>query len=108
MGKEKKARLLTMDELQNRPCEVNGTPALFHRWMEDDSVLLKLGAFVSLEDRRALTRAFYEDSIIPAGGTVTVVHHTFALVEFEDGTIGKVKPEDICFVKTEVQNEKSF
>lgn len=102
MKDSKKARLLSMDDLQNRPCKVDGVPALFHRWIEEDSVLLKIGAFVSMEDRRNLARAFYEDSIVPAGGTVTVVRHTFALVEFEDGTIAKVKPEAIRFMITEV------
>ena len=46
MRKHKKARLLTMDELRARPCEVDGRPALFHRWVEevikDDYVLTAL------------------------------------------------------------------
>ena len=32
-----KARLLTMDELHARPCEVDGRPALFLKWTEDDN-----------------------------------------------------------------------
>ena len=32
---EKKVRLLIMDELDARPCEVDGRPALFHRWVEE-------------------------------------------------------------------------
>lgn len=35
MKKGKKTRLLTMDELHARPCEVDGRPALFHRWIEE-------------------------------------------------------------------------
>lgn len=75
MGKEKKARLLTMDELQNRPCEVNGTPALFHRWVEEARPVVRPAAFRFVE----------------------VIHETFALVEYQDGTIGKVKPEAVRF-----------
>lgn len=30
-----KTRLLPMDELRARPCEVDGRPALFHRWVEE-------------------------------------------------------------------------
>lgn len=30
-----KKRLLPMAELQARPCEVDGRPALFHRWVEE-------------------------------------------------------------------------
>lgn len=35
MKKHKKARLLTMDELHSRPCEVDGCPAFFLRWVEE-------------------------------------------------------------------------
>jgi hypothetical protein len=92
-------RLLQMDELQARPCEVDGVPALFHRWIEEESVLVKVGIFVPEDQRRAMCRSFYEDQIIPDGCTVTTLHHTFALVELRDGTVHKVKPEMIRFVK---------
>lgn len=35
MKEGKKARLLTVDEIHARPCEVDGRPALFHRWVEE-------------------------------------------------------------------------
>ena len=54
-------RLLSMDYNIARPCEVDGRPALFHRWVEE-----------------------YDLS---------------ALVEYQDGTIDLVRPDQIRFVK---------
>lgn len=88
-------------DFQARPCEVDGEPAVFHRWVEEDSALLKLGAFVSPERLKAATRAFFEYNIVPAGGTVTVIHRTFALVERGDGSVAKVKPELVRFTDKE-------
>lgn len=72
--KPNRARLLSMDECQHRPCEVDGRPALFHRWIEEDCELTQV-----------------------AGLFNEVIHHTFALVEYQDGTIATVKPELIRF-----------
>lgn len=77
--KKIKARLLSMDELQARPCEVDGRPALFHRWVEEGQVVNIDHVFCKME----------------------VVHNTFALVEYPDGTVCKVVPERIRFVGEE-------
>lgn len=94
-------QLLPMDELRSRPCEVDGVPALFHRWIEEDRALLNTGAFVSPEHFRDITRAFRVDRVVPPGCSVDVLRETFALVEYRDGTIGKVKPELVRFLDKE-------
>lgn len=81
--KTRTTRLLTMDELRARPCEVDGRPALFHRWIEADDVLRVCGSFRDYE--------------------IPVAHYTFALVEYDDGTIAKVLPEMIRFTEMEGQ-----
>lgn len=95
--KPKQTRLLPMDELQHRPCEVDGRPALFHRWVEDDRALLRINAFISPKERTRLIREFSEGGIIPGDCFTDVIRETFALVEYQDGTIAKVKPELIRF-----------
>lgn len=95
--KPKQTRLLPMDELQHRPCEVDGRPALFHRWVEEDRALLRVNAFTSSEERARIAREFSAGCIIPAGCFTDVIRETFALVEYQDGTIAKVKPELIRF-----------
>lgn len=100
--KEKKARLLSMDELQNRPCEVDGRPALFHRWLEEDQLLFRgdipnrIGATQEFERRlRKLGR------IPECCHQLEVIRETFALVEYQDGAIDKVDPLRVRFVDKE-------
>ena len=50
-NKAKKCRLVPMEELQARPCEVDGRPALFHRWIEEITMDdYKLQALVEYRD----------------------------------------------------------
>lgn len=104
MKKHKKARttqLLTMDELHARPCAVDGVPALFHRWIEEDTALLKINTFCRPEEMAYINRQFYEDGIIRPDCSAEVMHNTYALVEYPDGSVDKVKPELITFTDKE-------
>ncbi|MBR5845495.1 MAG: hypothetical protein IKY65_04470 [Rikenellaceae bacterium] len=92
-----------MHELQNRPCEVDGRPALFHRWLEEDRVLLHFDGLYSPEKQQQLMLFQYRHGwIVPAGCSTEVIHETFALVEYEDETVEKVQPERVRFVDKEV------
>lgn len=82
MRKEKKARLLSMDELHARPCTVYGVPVLFHRWIEE-------------------ARLMVTPSDTGGGYHTEVIRETLALVEFEDGRMEKVRPESIRFKSKE-------
>lgn len=90
-------KLLTMDELHARPCEVDGRPAMFHHWIEEDRALLKIAGMYSSEDRRHLVDDFQLNGICAPGTSVDVIRQTFALVEYLDGTIAKVDPLLIRF-----------
>lgn len=97
MRRKPKTRLLSMDECQHRPCEVNGRPAFFHRWVEEDRALLCLDTFTRPEDRFAIADKIRASGVYPAGCHPEVIHETFALVEYQDGTIAMVKPESVRF-----------
>ena len=84
-------RLLPMAELQNRPCEVGGRLALFHRWIEEDKATLQIKEFAEL--------CLREKVVYDSNCTVDVLSETLALVEYQDGTVAKVKPEQIRFIK---------
>lgn len=103
--KHKKARLLTMDELHARPCEVDGRPAIFHRWIEEDREILRFDAFFSLDRRMDVRRKFNSCGAVPTGCRVDVLRKTVALVEYRDGTIAKVLPELIRFTKAKEETE---
>ena len=92
-------RLLPMENLQNRPCTVDGRPALFHRWIEEERVLLKVNAFTTPEDQQRLLYKFREMSLVAPECSTEVLHSVLALVEYRDGTVAKVKPERVRFVE---------
>ena len=104
-GKKKRTRLLPMEELQNRPCEVDGRPALFHRWVEEDRALVRINCFTTPEEQAEIARKIRLSGVYPAGCTPEVIRETFALVEYRDGTVAKVKPELIRFIGKEKAND---
>ena len=72
-----------------RNCMVGDRKAVFHRWIDDERLLIKSNSI-----------AFISDSdIIPPCAGVEKITNTLALVEFCDGTIKKVNPELIRFIK---------
>ena len=98
-----KTRLLPMDELRWRPCEVDGVPALFHRWIEEDRALVKINCFSTPEEQAEIARSIRLSGVYPGGCSPEVIRETFALVEFLDGVVAKVKPECVRFVDGEVK-----
>lgn len=98
MKKAKRTRLLPMDELRSCPCEVDGRPALFHRWIEDDRALVRINCFVTPEEQVEMVRKIRASGIYAQGCSPEVVRETFALVEYRDGTVAKVRPELVRFV----------
>lgn len=67
-------------EIEYRPCYVNGRKALFHRWINTANPTLPRGA--DPKDDRA---KFFQH------------RSTTGLVEYADGTLDRVWPQDIRF-----------
>lgn len=84
-----------------RPCEVDGKPAVFHRWVDEDQALLKVNAFTSPEEQASLAHRFRDSCVVPSMCSTEVLRRTFALVEYPDGSVGKVKPELVTFLDKE-------
>jgi hypothetical protein len=83
---------------RRRRCEVNGKPAIFHRWVDEDKAVLHFHALIRTEEMRNWTKMFNEEGAAPSSCSVKVLRATFALVEYRDGTVDKVKPEAIRFM----------
>lgn len=75
-----KSLIYQSQEIEYRPCYVNGRKAIFHRWVNTANPALPRG--VSANDDKA--RFFQHRS-------------TTALVEYADGTLDRVWPQDIRF-----------
>lgn len=81
-----------------RPCLADDKPATFHRWVDEDKALLKINCFMRPEETERAVRTFKEEGWYPNTCSTERVRTCFALVEYPDGSVGKVKPELIQFL----------
>lgn len=82
-----------------RPCLVNDKRALFHRWHIVDAAILNFKAKMNYEAVRTCRDVFAKEGWVPDCADVEKLTNTYALVEFEDGTINdRVPPRDIRFL----------
>ena len=84
-----------------RPCEVDGQVCLFHRFVDEDKALLKINSFTRLEEQIILRDKVDMTGVVPGGCSTEVIRITRALVEYPDGSLGKVDPVRVCFTDRE-------
>lgn len=70
--------IITTTTAEYRPCYADGKKALFHRWTEEAQIL--------------------PPSIMKGGHGGGQLKTTFAIVEYEDGTIAGIAPQKIRFI----------
>ena len=81
-----------------RPCLVGEKPAIFHRWVHEEKALFRVDTFMRPEEVERAVQRFRADGVIPPGCGVEKQAACFALVEYPDGSVGKVSPELIHFL----------
>ena len=85
-----------------RLCEVNEggnvRRALFHMWTKEETPFIKMNAHVRPERLDSIKNTIFNDHIVPPNHDITMHTNLVALVEFEDGSIAKVKPETVRFL----------
>ncbi len=109
MGKKTKKllerilRCLEQDRAgQPRPCDVDGKAALFHRFVDEDQALLRINRFCNPSERDAVVRYFRDEGVYNANFCSTeILRSTWAMVEYPDGSLGKVEPEKVTFLDNE-------
>lgn len=82
----------------SRLCEVDGNVCFFHRWCDEDRALLQFNALVRREEAEEQRTLFDDRGICSPSANIETVRNTFALVEFQDGTVKKVDPERVRFI----------
>ena len=87
-----------------RPCMVTRKDeepkrAEFHKWVEDATVFLKFHRQMRDRDMSDHIDNYFKHNILPADNDLEKITNTVALVEFEDGTVKKVDPESVRFIK---------
>lgn len=89
------------DEPDLRPCLADGKPATFHRWVEEDRALLQVDTLMKREDLQKTFHMFLAHGVADASSTIMKARVCYALVEYPDGSVGKVRPELIQFLDRE-------
>lgn len=85
-----------------RRCEVDGqTGCWFHRFIEEDEVLLKANIYIKPEVLAQEARRILERGVTDPTYTVEKIRKFHALVEFPDGSLGRVKPDLVTFLDRE-------
>lgn len=84
-----------------RPCKVDGEPAYFHRFVDNDRGLLQVNAFTRPEEHRKLLQEYQTLGLIPNCAKLEKLHETRALIEWPDGRLCTVAPERVQFTDRE-------
>lgn len=84
-----------------RPCEVDGQPALFHRWVEEEKGVLIVNFFATEDMADSLRRKFEKDGIVAGGCSLEKLRQTLALIEWPGGTVETVPVGEIRFTDKE-------
>lgn len=81
-----------------RPCLVDGKPAIFHRWVEEDKALLRVNSFMKPEGIEERVRRFERLGVCGPECSIEKLRAVKALVEWPDGSVSTVALELITFL----------
>jgi hypothetical protein len=89
-----------------RPCYVDGKKALFHRWIDKETPIIRINAMLT---EKALDRIKdkIKNGMIPPSGDVVLQKTVFGIVEYHDGTVAEVEPTSIIFADS-MHDEYAF
>ena len=93
--------LPTIRPIITRPCKVDGKACCFHRFVEEDRLLLKVNAFMKSEDADVVRRRAYEVGIVEPSCSTEILRETRALIEWPDGSLSTVALERVTFTDRE-------
>ena len=87
--------------LRTVPCVVNGVRCRFHRFVEDDRVMVHVNALLPERQLEELRRKLKDELVFPSSADPKILRKTWALVEYPDGSLRRVDPEEVRFVRGE-------
>lgn len=87
--------------MQRRLCEVDGQPAFFHRWVQDDRIILQFNSLIRENEAEAKAKRSFETGLFGPDQETRVATQTLALVEMLDGSVKKVEPGKVRFCDRE-------
>ena len=86
---------------QTRPCKVDGAPALFHMFVENDRGVLQINTFCNADTVNKMIKDFNENNFMTNACTLEKLRSTMALIEWPDGRLSTVAVERVQFTDRE-------
>lgn len=86
-----------------RPCYVGNKKALFHKFTEKTKVIIKFDRLITTENAQKIYDIYKEQGILPTGCSTAEKKETYAIVEYEDGTVEEVKPTKVRFADNKMR-----
>ena len=80
-----------------RPCTVDGQPALFHRFVDNDKGVLQIKGFVRPSELSTILENFTKNNFTDCTCNIEKFRSTMALVEWPDGCLSTVAVESVQF-----------
>ena len=81
-----------------RPCEVDGSKAWHHGLVHCDRTVVRMDGIFSSDKYAELERAMQSRQVFPSNCQMHVERRTYAMVEYLDGSVEKVDPEQVQFI----------
>lgn len=85
-----------------RPCTVDGAPALFHRFVDNDRGVLKINGLVRPSEISQILENFNKNNFTGGGCDIEKLRVTMALVEWPDGRLCTVAVERVQFTDRKI------
>ena len=89
--------------LRTVPCVVTGVRCKFHRFVDEDRVMVRVNAFMSEAQLDELRRKLKDELVFPQFADTKILRKTWALVEYPDGSLRRVDPEEVRFIRGEAR-----
>lgn len=80
-----------------RPCKVDGEPALFHRFVDNDRGVLRINTFCKPEIVQTILKNFNDNNFTDHTCEIEKFRETRALIEWPDGRLSTVAVEQVQF-----------
>lgn len=81
-----------------RPCEVDGSKAWYHGLVHCDRTVVRMDGRLSSIRSSIIERKLQHQQVFPGDCQMHVERRTYAMVEYLDGSVAKVDPEQVQFI----------
>lgn len=85
-------------EDRRRPCEVDGSKAWYHGLIHCDRTMVRVEGQHTRKEYEEFVRAVQLGYVLPACCQMHVERRTYAMIEYLDGSVAKVDPEQVHFI----------